>query len=647
MVFVFIIIALIIFFSLRKSQEQARRIKFYNTLNYPPVANNNSDNKKTSPIKVTVESTSKTIYMDDSIIDVGSKSYKITDYGVNSKVPYWAHSYVYSYYELRYATKEQKAFYYYFKDNFLNGVYLDIEGNTNYAFILLFDLLNEFDSHKDINKLESQILQLGEHYEKTKSYGINFLIQKMKDVGDYDGIERLTEDHYHYNIQVSYSTFEWRNKFKKKLGLNKNETKLLDKIWYSSNTFVSIDFCCVEVIKLYLAVIPKLENFYLENGTTLKEVFDEVIDIVVRKHYRHRKGSMNYKYAIDSTEHEFYTNIFKCCENAVRESHANKRKITIDPYGNTPDAKSEFETRIINEVNNILLELSASITPPDEATELKLNQFNTTRWRITFDAISSSSVSNPKAFEEKIIKLGNLNKENPSVENIFFEASKVIAKYDKPTALALYIHYIYHDLKSATFDNKQLTKSIQKSLFATDDQLYIFQGIVNKFIKNKDLEMALLSIPQVYAVKRKKIQLDSSSIKEVQEQHSGTVALLNEYLKDENDGAEEILKVQSASQEEIEISVVQENNGETISIYSKEFAFTEIHTSALEVFMKNNYSLLQSEFEHFAKSKGVFKNQLIDTINEICYDRLDDLLIEEDEDYYTINQNYYHKLLAS
>jgi hypothetical protein len=647
MAFIFIIIALIIIINLRKSQQQARRMKFYNTLNYPPAANNNLDNKNTSSIKVTVESTSKTIYMDDSIIDVGSKSYKITDYGVGSKVPYWAHSYVYSYYELKYATKEQKAFYSYFKDNFINGVNLDVEGNTNYAFILLFDLLNEFDSHKDISKLESQILQLGEHYEKTKSYGINFLIQKMKDVGDYDGIEKLTEDHYHYGIQVNYSTFEWRNKFKKKLGLNKSETKLLDKIWYSSNTFVSIDFCCVEVIKLYLAVIPKLENFYLENGTTLAGVFDEVIDIVVRKHYRHRKGSMNYKYAIDSTEHEFYTNIFKCCENTVRDSYANKRKITVDPYANTPEVKAEFESRIINEVAAILSGLTSSITPPDEATEIKLNQLNTTRWRITFDAITSSYTSNKNGFEEQIVTLGDLNKENPSVENIFFEASKFIAKYDKPMALSLYIHYIYHDLKSATFDNKQLTKSIQKSLFTNEEQFNIFQGVINKFIKDKDFEKALLSIPQVYAVKRKKIQLDSSSIKEVQELHSGTVALLNEYLKDENEQTEEILMAQNTSQEEIEISVVQENDEETISIYSKEFAFTEIHTSALEVFMKNNYSLLQIEFEHFAKSKGVFKNQLIDTINEICYDRLDDLLIEEDEDYYTINQNYYHKLLAS
>ena len=57
--------------------------------------------------------------------------------------------------------------------------------------------------------------------------------------------------------------------------------------------------------------------------------------------------------------------------------------------------------------------------------------------------------------------------------------------------------------------------------------------------------------------------------------------------------------------------------------------------------------MLQTEFEAFAKSKGVFKNQLIESINDICFERLDDVLIEEDEEYYTVNQYYYHKLLAS
>ena len=66
----------------------------------------------------------------------------------------------------------------------------------------------------------------------------------------------------------------------------------------------------------------------------------------------------------------------------------------------------------------------------------------------------------------------------------------------------------------------------------------------------------------------------------------------------------------------------------------------------LELFAKNNFSILQSEVEFFTKSKGIFKNQLIESLNDACYELLDDLLIEEEGDYYTINTNYFQKIFA-
>jgi hypothetical protein len=64
------------------------------------------------------------------------------------------------------------------------------------------------------------------------------------------------------------------------------------------------------------------------------------------------------------------------------------------------------------------------------------------------------------------------------------------------------------------------------------------------------------------------------------------------------------------------------------------------------MFLKNNFSMPQIEIEEFAKSKGVFKNQLIESINESCYEILDDVLIEEEDDYYTIFPEYFQKISA-
>jgi hypothetical protein len=602
-------------------------------------------------IKVTVTTSSSTSnYNDDSIIDVTDQSYRINSNSnlkkYSSGVPYWAHHYVYSYSEINSASSEQKKFYAIFKNSFLNGEYFDLEGNTNYAFILLFDLLIEFDNHKDISKLESQLKILGQCYPKTKSYGVSFLIQKMEANGDSDGVSRLrAEDRYSYqNYNTDYDYWRLGSKYKTKLKLNDEEVKLLNKLWYPSNNFCSVEYCCVEILKLYITVIEELKASYIAEGTTIDAQFLAVADVIARKHFKYKNGSQNYKYCIETTTNEFYSHIFKHCENAVREYYGHKRKINTDTYYTTAEAKTEFETKIISKVSGLLPVLISKVSVPDEATDIELYSQNTNRWKIKFEELTTRYNEKPEEFIDSIVALGKLNKKNPSIENIFFEASKFIAKYDKESALSLYVHYLFHDLKSATFDNKQLTKTIQKSLFKTNEQLHDFEIIVSELIKDKDLEKALKNVSKVYEVKRKKIKLDTTSIKEVQQQHSGTVELLNEYFKDDFEDENNSIKSQEINNEEIKIEITQKSEEASHSAFVRDLTFSPIHISALELFSKSNFSIPQSELEIFAKSKGIFKNQLIESINETCYDFLDDVLIEEEDDYYTINTNYFQRI---
>jgi hypothetical protein len=120
----------------------------------------------------------------ESIIDVTGQSTIIRSNVVLAKyipgIPFWSHQYVYSYSEINNTSVKQKEFYRSFKYSFLNGVYYELEGNTNYAFILLFDLLNDYDNHKNISTLESQLKILGQCYYKTKRYADSFLKQKKE-----------------------------------------------------------------------------------------------------------------------------------------------------------------------------------------------------------------------------------------------------------------------------------------------------------------------------------------------------------------------------------------------------------------------------------------------------------------------------------
>lgn len=604
-------------------------------------------------LKTTVNSSiSVNSYKDDSIIDVTEQSYQINPSNnlvkYKTGVPYWSHHYVYSYSELNTASLEQKKFYNILKENFLVGIYFDLEGNTNYAFILLFDLLNDYDKHQDISKLENQLKILGECYPKTRSYGISFLIKKMELYGYRDDISRLRleDNNSYHNYSSNYDYDYWRigSKYKSKLNLNDEEVKLLNKLWYPNNNFCSIESCYLEVLKLYLAVISELKSKYESEGTTLEKEFLFVADVIAKKHFKFRNGSQNYRYSIESTTNTFYSNIFKYCENTVREFYGHKRKLNTDSHYTNEEAQSEFDLKIIAKVMELLPTLISRITPPDEATEIELNSQTISRWKIKFEELTTNFQSNSNAFIEDIIELGKVNKKNPSIENIFFEASKFIAKYDKVASLELYVHYLFHDLKSATFDNKQLTKTIQKSLFKTNEQLHDFEQIVSELIKDKNLDKALSAVPKIYELKRKKIQLDRAAIKEVQQQHSGTVELLNEYLRDEFEDENITIQSQEINSDEIKIEITQKNEESLQSTFLSELSLNPTHISILELFSKNNFSIPQIEIEEFAKSKGVFKNQVIERINEICYEALDDVLIEEEDEYYIIIPEYFHKI---
>lgn len=559
----------------------------------------------------------------------------INQYGV----PYWPHKYIYSYSDLDEATPEQKKFYQAFKTDFLNGEYNNLYGNWNYAFILLFDLLNEYEVHKDIQVLEKQLDLLGFHYSRTKSYCISFLIKKLENIGDEENINRIIENNpYDY---YGYDYWRLGNRYKNKLKLNDKEVELLNKLYFSPNTFTEIEACLIETLRLYLSLFETLQDTQIEGEKNLEQFITEIADLYIKKFYKYRKGSHNYNYAFEDTIKYFYQNIFKLCENAVREFYGHKRKLNTDFSLHMPEINNLYQEKIVPTITQTLFKLTSIINLPDEATDIKLYTQNTTRWKIKFSEITENYNEDPKQFLNDIISLGKLNENNPSIENIFFDSSKFIAKYDKEIALSLYIYYLYYDLKSSTFNNKPLTKTIQKNLFKTNEQFHDFEIIVEKLIKTRNLDEALSSVSSIYKARRKKINLNKSIIKEVQEQHSETVELLNEYLQDES----ESLSTKSQDINANEIKIVSKKTIESNkSIYLDGENLSSIQIDVLNFFAKNSLCVSFEDFDIYAKDNNIFKNHLIDSINEIYYEVLDDILIEEEDEFYTILKDYYQKI---
>lgn len=101
------------------------------------------------------------------------------------KVPIWKHQYIYSNAEIKSATSEQKEFYKTYKEEFEKGYFIDLENNDNYSFILLFDLFEEYSSHKNIERLKKQYDNLGSFYPITESYAASILIDEYNKNQEY------------------------------------------------------------------------------------------------------------------------------------------------------------------------------------------------------------------------------------------------------------------------------------------------------------------------------------------------------------------------------------------------------------------------------------------------------------------------------
>lgn len=204
----------------------------------------------------------------------------------------------------------------------------------------------------------------------------------------------------------------------------------------------------------------------------------------------------------------------------------------------------------------------------------------------------------------------------------------------------MYFNYLNKDLLSLKFENKQLLKSQQKLLFKSQEEMNDFVELTKTFILNRNLDLIIPQIPQIFKSKRKKIKIDRNAINDIQKLHSQTVELLDEYLNDD--------EVEEVNQQKIKteiVAVLPEIKMMNENKFNLEFQFSEIQLNILELFEKSSFSITQIELEEYVKSQNLFLNSTIESINDRCFDTLGDVLIEEDDEYYNIFPDYYKKLL--
>ncbi|MFZ4928384.1 tellurite resistance TerB C-terminal domain-containing protein [Chryseobacterium sp. Mn2064] len=443
----------------------------------------------------------------------------------------------------------------------------------------------------------------------------------------------------------SYDPDIWKigKKYSRKLNLNDHQSTMLDKMSFSGNVFNEIEYCKIQILKQFLRALDYLDKHCIPINKSYSTVIEELSEIIVCLRYNYRKESLNYSYTYDSVQTEIFNHILKLCENNIREIYGIKRKINTDFNYNEPDILHLYNKKIVSKLEIFLSDNQHLVLDADYKTNIILNENNTNRWKTKFELIKED-YSNPVAFEREIFRLADVNVKNPSLDIIFFEASKFVADFDRTCALRLYIHYLEKDLNSSKFDHRKLNKTIQKSLFSSQEQLTDFEKILNDFIGDRNLETAIEKANQLYQPKRKRITIDPEAIKDIQAQHSETADILGQILNSEE---EEIVTetVLADDQEELTITIRSQTPENQISKYLDELNLTAIQKDILDVFEKNSFNMLQTDLGDLIKTKGLFMGSTIDSINECCFEILDDVLIEEEDEYFIMNTNYYQKLL--
>lgn len=714
---------------------------------------NDKDDVKSPKEKIIINKQSinkqKSNIEDSGIIDIEDKPYSLLTrnnvFSKFDKVPSWEHSYIYSASYLDNARPRQKKFYYYFKEQFCNHNFIDLEGNTNYAFILLFDFIDRFKNDKNISYLLSNLSYLAKNYPTTQKYcltNIEFnIINELKDEDIYIQLKQhrilaetlqpigykllskcdlsfkevqllnskenplknfidcetiknaneyfsLVKKYSH--IQDFYYTTGYGYQYISIIDLNIHEFTLLNWCWsnlkfianttnekklknlhellqkypqilddpilkkrFSHTYFVDLNPSFIEFKLLYLSSIQQNSFATTKDHTQMiSEVFIRTIrefnmkanskenliesllyilsDKIVKHKFNYKRGTQSYLAAFDKEYIILITTLTKLAENCVRELCKHSRKLSITLKIDSELIKEQFITELSYPFQTIAQEVALELVPHSIGKKESM-----TKPTYLID-IYNSNITDPTVFYDKILKLRLENPVNPLFINTLFRASKEISKKNKSISLYLYAHYVFHNITSGNQDYLKMSKSMLTSLFKTSKQHESFKQIIRNLLKTKRLDITLKELSAFYIEKRKYITINNYEVSNQKRDFLETVSLLNNYLE-ENEHETIICKHN--------ICFKQNKDTKIKNIYLDNLNLGPNDIFLLGYFIKNNFKLSSEQLKEYALSVNAFPDNLVDTLNERCYEYLNDLLIDIDGNDLIIYEDNYKLIL--
>lgn len=215
------------------------------------------------------------------------------------EIPYWRHSYIFSFSALDKATNEQKKFYNYFKTEFSNNRFIDLEENNNYIFILFYDILNQYLENRDFEELFKKYSLLNKYYPITSTYSKRIFIDILK------GKKRFEEAwEFEKNLSISYIPKIWE--YQQLLNRNLFDSTIILRL---SNYNHLTDFGQRNINQ----IAPYIEQAFadyeqkLDHPYFLNLFFDD--NLLYKKVNGEYSSKYYLKFYLSEAEYEFYKSI--------------------------------------------------------------------------------------------------------------------------------------------------------------------------------------------------------------------------------------------------------------------------------------------------------------------------------------------------
>lgn len=299
------------------------------------------------------------------------------------------------------------------------------------------------------------------------------------------------------------------------------------------------------------------------------------------------------------------------------------KKATLDILNFQDTVQSAANEEVDADIIRLIEERAAVIVRP-LGKESDRSFYNSgDAWKVRYsNLVNDFKIENVQQFYEDICQLGSMSDKRVTIQrDIYYKAHQFLVQKDKEYSLKLYLQYLHVKTLSQSFKHKKISKTSSQWLFRNIKEEQQFGQIGTKLVKSNNINAALKQVDSLGIGQRKKINLDVTAIREAAGKQAKVAGILSDLLADEA-----VIQPEQTAKE----TAVLQNDSPVID--NKEHL--------LRLFIDNSYKLDKEEVDIFARSKGIFMNQLIQRINEEYFDELDDVLIEEENEHYLLNKTY-------